>query len=374
MTATRTSTTPSLIDWAIKESGFSVEQVAKSVGVPLSAVQSWTKGEFTPTRPQLARLAKKLDRPSTLFYLKAPPTDVGPIAELRTAHGRGSRELLPNERLTVRRAARRQAFISSLREQDGAVALPEIARNQPPEEAGAILRDWSGVSPSDQFRWRNNREAFKVWVQAFERNRLVVMQLSLGREGLRGFSLPDEFGPAVAVNTAEPPPARTFTLWHELAHLALGGMNSCLGDIADTEGLERWCDRTASAVLMPRNCLEDVAASLDCSSTDSVAMAKKTASKFRVSARAAAVALIHAKLLPQIAYREIDLAMPVDVSQPGGGSGGRRRFETRIAEIGISAARTISEAVENQTILEIEARRALDLDGVELEWMKEAVT
>ena len=373
MAATQTRTNAEVIAWAIDESGFTPDEIAKSVGVSCEAVQSWVDGGSTPTRGQLTKLAAKLHRPFTLFYLNSPPQDASLPTGLRVAQGREPRVLRPEERLSIRRAMRRQALISELRENDGPVELPRLSREMSPQEAGGVLREWSTISVGEQYEWGSDSEAFQAWRGALEFRRVVPMQLVLGRNGLRGFTLPDSFAPVAAVNSAESFPARSFTLWHEMAHLGLGEQQSCLSLRQEAVAIERWCDQTANAVLIPRDDVASFANRETIAKLSSLEQAKKAARRFKVSIRAATIAMINVEVLPETAYKAIDAQLAADDAKRsgGGGGGGRKRHEIRIAEVGLSAARTVSDALSSRSILEIEARRALDLDGADLALMQE---
>lgn len=373
MPAKMSHVNPAVVAWAIRESGYSNAELAKSLKIDAGLVDSWTAGDALLTASQLTALANALKRPRTLFYLSAPP-DAGSLpAHLRTAQGESQRALLPSERLVIRRAMRRQAFIADVRENAEPVEFPELTRQVTPIQAGAMLRDWSDVSISNQLAWRSDSEGLRSWIGAAESAGIVPMQLSMGRDGMRGFALPDDLAPIAAMNTAEAPAARSFTLWHEIAHLVLGEQRSCLSASPGAAHVERWCDRTANAVLMPRKDLFEYAEAMPPDAAQ-IEKAKSVASSFRVSIRAATMALIDAALLPAAAYREIDQTLATDQAKRGGGGKGRKRYETRIAEIGNRASKEIADALAERRVLQVHARRALDVDGYDLRRMAEAVS
>ena len=86
------------------------------------------------------------------------------------------------------------------------------------------------------------------------------------------------------------------------------------------------------------------------------------------------MALIDADLMPAAAYREIDRALATDQAKTGGGGKGRKRYELRIAEIGNRASKEITDALADHRVLQVHARRALDVDGYDLRRMAEAVS
>lgn len=71
-----TLTNVSVIEWAIDESGYSVSELADKMEgqqVTEALIEEWIRGDSTPTKGQLMRLAKVLQRQSVLFYMKSPP-------------------------------------------------------------------------------------------------------------------------------------------------------------------------------------------------------------------------------------------------------------------------------------------------------------
>ena len=373
MPAKMSHVNPAVVAWAIRESGHSSEDLANLLDVEEDLLDSWAAGRTSPTSGQLTKLSSTLRRPRTLFYLPAPPEDESLPVHLRIARGETQRELLPHERLVIRRAMRRQAFIAEVRERAEPVRFPELTRATPPSQAGEMLREWSAVSTDEQSAWSTDSEALRGWRAAVERIGVVPMLVRLGRHGMRGFALADDLAPVAAMNTAESPAARSFTLWHEIAHLVLGEQQSCLLASRDASEVERWCDRTANAVLVPREALSECAGEMPRDAAP-IEKAKSVAKSFRVSIRAAAMALIDADVLPAIAYREIDQALATDQAKTGGGGKGRKRYEMRIAEIGNRASKEITDALADRRVLQIHARRALDVDGYDLRRMAEAVS
>lgn len=364
---------PDVVAWAIRESGHSGEDLANLLGVDEDLLNAWTAGRSLPTSGQLTKLSDTLRRPRTLFYLSAPPEAESLPAHLRIAQGKTQRELSPHERLVIRRAMRRQAFIAEVRENADPVRFPELTRTTPPNQAGEMLREWSAVSTDEQLAWLTDSAALRSWRTAVERIGVIPMLASLGRDGMRGFALADDLAPVAAMNTVEAPAARSFTLWHEIAHLVLGEQRSCLLASQDAAEVERWCDRTANAVLMPRESLPECAEAMRHDAAP-IEKAKSVAKAFKVSIRAAAMALIDADLMPAAAYREIDRALATDQAKPRGGGKGRERYEVRIAEIGNRASKEIADALADRRVLQVHARRALDVDGYDLRRMAEAVS
>ena len=360
-----------VLRWAVAESGYSPEELAGRLKVDGADVEAWIGGESKPTRGQFARIARCLRRPRSIFFLPAPP---GPDAppELRRAGGVAPRDLNPEERLWVRRARRLQGLLSLLAEEagDGAVAIPPASPESDPGEAGRLLREWLGAAAAKRTGGKTPREALLAWREAFERRGVGVLQLNLGKGGLRGFALADGYAPLVAANTREHWAARTFTLLHGLAHLASATGTACLaGDGQAAGGIERWCDAAASEAALPRAELQAELARRPPADGPGPGLVRSLAGRFGVSPRAAAVALVEAGAAPASLYGEAGLQAPRpgDPERGGGyGAGGRTAPLRRLQEIGPRSARIVLGALAADRITEADARDYLRLDGAQL--------
>jgi Zn-dependent peptidase ImmA (M78 family) len=369
--------TPAVLAWAVDESGRSLSDVAKAVKVDVPTVRAWLAGEQQPTRGEWTALASALKRPRSVFLLTEPPPPTVP-PDLRTAVGRDTHDLRPEESLGVRRARRLQRFVSDLvsreTEELPRVEVPRVRRSDAPDAAGSVLRAWLDVSVPQQQRWSSASQALAGWRAAFEARGLVVVQLQLGKEGMRGFSLWDDLAPLVALNTAETNEARMFTLMHELAHLATRSEAACAAPLGAQPGgsaTERWCDRVASAVLLPEAPLRAFVDGLMAgqrSPTDALGLARRTATAFKTSLRAAGLRLVGLQLATPDLYAEIERRYPNrDRDKQGGGAGGGRPApRQRLAEVGHRTADIVLDAIDERRLTERDARSLLRLDGDEL--------
>lgn len=61
--------TPSVLRWAIEQSGYKTDDLAHAIGVQASALEAWASGDTKPTLTELRKLATKLHRPLATFLL-----------------------------------------------------------------------------------------------------------------------------------------------------------------------------------------------------------------------------------------------------------------------------------------------------------------
>src|SRR6266850_5180658 len=182
--------TPSVLLWAIEESGYDHEHLAHEIDVPLSVLKQWISGEDRPTLPHARTLAKKLHRPFAALLLPAPPEGRPLAVEFRQPLGE-ERDLNPSERRHLRRAARFQEILSwlakELKLEKPRTSLATI--NDGPDLVAKVMRDALRVTTIDQKRWPSASLAFDEWRNALERTGHLIFLFLIGKESCSGFSL-----------------------------------------------------------------------------------------------------------------------------------------------------------------------------------------
>ncbi len=370
--ATYIPITSSVLRWAIDESGFSDQQFADKIKASQDDLADFVAGRAQPTKTQFRAMVDAVRRPSAVFFLPEAPAEATLTPPFRRAIGDAPRQLRPNELREVRWALRLQRLVAHIRELDRAAPLvfPEARHDENPETAADAIRRALDISSSKQRSWSTASDALRGWRAAAEALGVVVLQLRLGRDDVRGFASWNPRAPLAAVNTAFIPQARSFSLCHELAHLALrhdaaSDTSSGHEPAAGAAAVERWCERTSAAVLLPAAEVRAVAEALG--GTDDFERARQLAVRFKVSLRAAAVRLVEIKLAPPELYAVVLQRAPVaDHPKPRKAGGGQTAAEVRIGQLGRATARRIIDAVRSERLSERDARDHLRLGGIGL--------
>jgi Zn-dependent peptidase ImmA (M78 family) len=119
------------------------------------------------------------------------------------------------------------------------------------------IRDYFALSLEEQFSWRDPYAALKRIIQLFENKGILVFQYAAIDVGIsRGFSILETQFPVIALNGADTPRARIFTLFHEVTHLGLGSGAIC--DLRETDSkqdIEVFCNAVAAEALVPGEAL-----------------------------------------------------------------------------------------------------------------------
>ena len=371
--------TGDVLAWAIDESGFSASDLAERLKVSPDSIEAWTSESASPTVGQLTKLSNVLKRPRVLFFAPHPPKDrIAPeYRHVNTDEGR--RGLGSEELLTIRRAKRVQSIVAEIRADSGVCVepIPAHTANHLPEVVGRELRNWILSGRPDQHL------SFTEWRAVFATRQILVLVLPIRfgtspdvgptHPSIRGFALLDPLAPAIAVISSEIQVARSFTLFHELAHLSLGKVHACRPTAfnaskpvpTDHVSMETWCDRVAEHALIPTLELKRVVRDRQ----PDLALVETVGRHFKVSRRAAAVALIHRSLASPALYDEVEARWPLldgDKPRRGGGKP-RSRARIRVDEWGHSAMETVLNAFEHETVSEMKVRRWLKLSGPELD-------
>lgn len=345
--------TGSVLRWAREEIGLSLAELADALKVDRDELAAWEAGAAQPTRGQFSNLVQRLKRPSAVFFLAEPPASAGLPTALRNAPGLGTHSLGPAEVKQIRWARRLQEVLSWVLEDAGEapVTLESVDLDDSPTQVADDARIRSGITPAEQLGWGSPSEAFRMWRGSLEDRGVLVLQLSMGKRNLRGFSAWNDYAPVVAGNTSYHPTARVFTLLHEYAHLLTRTDAACLQFIVPTEHdgrVERWCEQFAAAFLLPADALREVASRYGASTVAPVTdpdIARRIANRFHVSTRATSIRLQELGIAPTTLYGSVvQHFASKDWNEGGGGGGGQQAPEKRLGQLGTRVPELLLDA------------------------------
>lgn len=282
--------TPAVLRWAREDAGLTTLDVARHASVKPEVAEAWELGAAEPTLSQLRHLADAMRRPVAFFLTPEPPREHAKLPPDFRAHGGPPS---PGLRRELRNAQERREAYLELAGDDRDHWLAGV----PAGSAG--IREWLGVSVEEIRESADPGAALKIWIKALEKRGVLVFQMSrVDPQECRGFSIAHTVCPVIVLNGADAPQARCFTVIHELAHLLdrEGGM--CL--LQDDIDVERRCNRTAAAVLLPEGPI--IAETSDARGLDRVDAVVRG---FRVSPQTAAFRLRDLGLIEQVIVRQV---------------------------------------------------------------------
>ena len=263
----RVEVSPELVSWARERAGAAREErlLKRFPGLP-----QWEAGTAQPTLKQLESFAKAACVPIGFMFLQQPPEQPLPIPDLRTVADRGVDRPSPDLLDTIYLCQQRQAWYRDYARRQGEPRREFVGAaslDDPAEQVANAIRQALGMDLEERRQLATWTDALRRFVRQADELGVLVMingvvgsnnQRKLDPEEFRGFALADEWAPLVFINGTDSKAAQMFTLAHELAHLWLG--ESAVSDVpafeASAHAIERWCNRVAAELLVPRALLE----------------------------------------------------------------------------------------------------------------------
>lgn len=272
------------LQWARELGRVTLDDLAKAVGVKPERVEEFESGTTRPTFRQLTLIASKLDRPLGFFFAPAPASpDVPETADFR---GRVHDELPADLAREMRRAEQHRDAMLDLETGGGErlVLRPLTWKNL--KEQAADLRRQFGLLDSFVPTESQTNQVFNFWRGLVEARGILVFQTTkITLETFRGLSIHHEEIPIILINGGDSASGRTFTLFHELAHLANRTSGLCV--LRESVNEEALANGFAANFLMPESSVRRNLPSID----DPYELSSHLASTFKVSPLAAAVRL-----------------------------------------------------------------------------------
>ena len=295
---------PDIIKWARERSGYTLQEVAKSLNRDVATISDWELGEAAPTYIQLEKLADKYKRPVAMFFFPEPPQEpdfVGQLA-LRSSE---IEQLAPNIRILLRQARARQLSLMELNMGTNPAEM-QIFRDlhahldSSPTELAQQTRGYLDISVETQVSWSNVKEALENWRESIEETGIFVFKDAFRNDSVDGFCLSHEQFPVIYLNNSRSAVRQIFSLFHELAHLLLGENGITRGINPVGERIEVFCNQFAAEFLVPYSNLET---RFHDSPYDDTAI-EELAGYYKVSRPVILLRLVNRGILTQDDYRQ----------------------------------------------------------------------
>lgn len=367
--------TGSVLEWAIRDSGLTSGEIADKAEVSETQLREWMYEDSQPSTTQLRRLAKTLGRPESFFFLETPPQKKPTPAEFRRFAGSTARpgtHTIEGVKL-ARRVQKTHAWIRQRGHEDP-VPLPSIRGENDVEEVAERLRSWLGWSTTTQIQG-TDAAAAKEFRTALQAKGILALNLTLDEDITRGFSLHHPYAPLVAANTRDPHPARLFSYAHEFVHLCLGGEDAVCGTHGAKKGTEQFCNRVASALLMPRRpFIEYKNSKFGAGKVSELKQVTTMKNRFRVSMRAAAIRLEELGLAAAGLYEKVDRTAAVDKKRRGFSPPGqepRTRPRMRVDQYGHEFIGSLFAAEEKGLLRPRQISELLRVSDTELSYVRQ---
>jgi Zn-dependent peptidase ImmA (M78 family) len=370
MTVERLTITPSVITWARKRAGLSLEE-AQNFG----RIDQWETGASSPTYAQIEALATALKVPVAVFFFPEPP-DLPDIAQSFRTLPDVEFDTIPSRvRLLVRKA---KAFQLNLAELTGnknpadRLIIKDLklsaADNIP--DAAEKIRAYLGVTLEAQQNYKTDDDALKAWRDVLHSVGIFVFKDAFKNDDYSGFCLYDETFPIIYVNNSSSKTRQIFTLFHELAHLLFqtSGIDTLSGDYianlsGDAKDIEVFCNSFAAEFLLPEKAFAEAMKGRDADEQT----ATELAARFHVSREVIFRRFLDQGKINQKTYREATARWS---QQRGGGQGGDY-YWTKLSYLGRDYVSLALEEYRRNRITENQLADYLDVKPKNLAGIEE---
>jgi Zn-dependent peptidase ImmA (M78 family)/transcriptional regulator with XRE-family HTH domain len=369
------SVSPSVLRWARTSLGLQMHEVAEEMGKDQEVIERWEEGLEAPTYAQLERLAYTVyKRPIATFFLPEPPDETDARAEFRTYLGNARNTLDKDTLLAIRDARVRQLNLEEFHDEE--IEAPAflssihslVATGIPIEKSAAVMRTQLGVSEYEVSQTRGADASLDIWRNAVEKRGIFVFKRAFKQETISGLCLRHSHFPLVYLNNKTSFTRQTFTLIHELCHLALDVSGVCAINLDYTQGLrasdrrtEEYCDAFAAEVLVPRASF--TSRSLDPSSTNSLVSA---AHYYRVSPAVIARKCLDLQMIDRSRYQELMAAFFPDNWRNKGDEEGKSGGDYYNTQLQYLSKRYVVEAYRKHSRGQISDQVFADYLGVKV--------
>ena len=255
---------PKVLTWARKRSRRTIEELARNVGTTPEIVNSWEAGKSLPTMRQLFKIVERVNQPVQVFFMDEVPVEEETLTQMRRLPGLEFGEESPELAKAVHECIERREvalkLLAELDEKPPNLGI-NVKVNEDTEVVGIRVRRRLAVEFNKQFLWNDPYSALRNWRSAFERIGVLVFNVKgISKDEMSGFSVTRLPLPIIGINSKDWPNRRIFTMFHELTHILLG--QSSILNCPDewyleksTDKIERFCDRVAGSILVPRDVL-----------------------------------------------------------------------------------------------------------------------
>lgn len=348
---------PIALAWARDVSYVTVEELATALNVKPGRVAEFENGAALPTFRQLTLMAAKLDRPLGFFF--APPPARPDVPETADFRDRGQDELPADLAKEMRRAEQHRDAMMDLagaparRVPNGVITWETVATR------AVALRRFFGLTDAFVPPESQNNQVFNFWRGLLEENGVLVFQATkISLDTFRGLSVHHDKLPLILVNGADSPMGRTFTLFHEVAHLINRTSGLCaLRESVDEEAI---ANNFAANFLMPESA---VRASLNGQAEPEAAVGQ-LARHFKVSMLAAAVRLRRLEVIDDNDLETVRSASDENWQRVREGQKQKEGFvppwRLRYRDLGPTYIGTVAHALEDRRIDLVDATYLLN--------------
>ena len=275
---------PSMLTWARKSAGMTIERAAKKVGLKdgksataTDKLKALERGEIKPTFNQLFKIAEVYSHPIIVFYLSEPPPEEEYGTDFRAPDSEITDEETGRLNAILRDVYVRQLIVKSVLEDDEDFSpldfVSSIDIDHSAVDTVELIRQHLEIGNTEVVgeRFRNPENLFSYLRERVANLGIFVLLIgdlgshhtNVSERVFRGFTLTDPIAPFIVINHHDAKAAYSFTLLHELTHIFLGaggvsGAPSIRNETTEKADVERFCNNVAGEFLLPSKVITDI--------------------------------------------------------------------------------------------------------------------
>lgn len=340
-----------IVEWAIKTSGWEIDEFLKKLEISKNTYDKWMKGVDKPTLKQLEMISLKTKRPLALFFLDKIPLEKPNPKDFRLnpeKKGKFNKKTI----FAIRKSRKLQLALKEFGENYLGEIVKElnVSINDPPIEIALNLRKRFGITEQLQRKTKDPYSFFKILRKKLEEEKVFNFQISMLLEDARGLALSDDLPRVVVVNSGDIIEARIFTLIHEFGHILLGDTEVSIPTFVDTNKHEKWCNEFASTFLLPPEMAKRIFEENDKDLVEYDTL-KKLSRKYKVSKSMLLYNMVKLKFITPFDYEEVlNKYQKKDYSKIKSGGGGIPAEKKCINELGVSFISLVADNIDKKTI------------------------
>lgn len=251
---TCTLTNPTIIVWARKNSGKSVEQLARRLQLEVDEYLEVEKGTKHLSLGKLRTLAQTTNRPMATFYLPNPPEDVKSTHDYRSSGGSISSEGM----LSFRKSEKVQELTEIRLDEDAEVLKLKVNLTIDPSSVALEARTALGITEDLQANSKGSKQFTELLINKIDKLGIHILFHSYPIEDSRAYTLPGN-PPVIVINKRDYLTSQLFSLLHEFSHILLRKPGMCDNILSNNgNAVETYCHKFASNFILPEDWFKDI--------------------------------------------------------------------------------------------------------------------
>jgi Zn-dependent peptidase ImmA (M78 family) len=248
--------------------GVTSKYLASKASLPEDKVALWLdiNNNTLPTIIQAKEVAKALQIPFASLYMDNKHIVVDklpPITSLRTIiSGKNFDDSALN--IAIADLIRSRDFLLSaeteLSIENTPFLLPKISDSDTSTIVATTIRSFFGLELSEQYKYGSQRQFYLYLRRKIESKGIFINCFSdVNVETARGVAISDGGIPIIGINANDRPPAKSFSIIHELVHIIKRKSTICneMFSSFSKKQEEVFCNAVAGEVLVPSNALDE---------------------------------------------------------------------------------------------------------------------